>query len=222
MATFDDLNDRQRAILGLLLKQGKSYEEIAALLKSDASAVQARAHEAVAALGPDSPDIGEENRGELADYLLGQQSASRRAATREYLGDSKEGRSWARAVAGALRPLARDELPEIPEEPAEVDAAFDALRGRMARQEEVQRGSQLGTKLLIGGAAVLVAIVVMVALGVFSGDDEPKSKTSTITRTVATTPRETPSVILRGTLAPPKGSASNAAGETAIVLYRST
>jgi len=124
MATLQDLNDRQRAVLGLLLKQGRSYDEIAALLKSDASAVQARAHEAVRALGPVTPDIGDDRRREVADYLLGQQSASRRAATREYLGDSAAGRGWARSVAGALRPLAGDTLPDVPAEPQEVDQAF--------------------------------------------------------------------------------------------------
>ena len=221
MATFDDLDDRQRALLQLLLKQGKSYDEIAALLKSDASAVQARAHAAVAALGPASPDIGAEHRGELADYLLGQQSASRRAATREYLEDSADGRGWARAVAGSLRPLAGDTLPDVPEEPAEVDEAFQALRGRMARQEEVQRSGQLGTKILFGAAGLIVAIVLIVALGVF-GDDEPKPTTSTVTRTAATTPSETPQIILQARLRPPEGSSAGGAGETAIVRYAST
>src|ERR1044072_3214814 len=102
MAGLDTLNDLQRATLQLLLKQGKSYDEIAALLKTDPSAVQSRAHEAVAALGPSKPDIGEDRRREIADYLLGQQTASRRAATRAYLEDSADGRTWSRAVAGAL------------------------------------------------------------------------------------------------------------------------
>jgi hypothetical protein len=223
MASFDDLDDRQRALLQLLLKQGKSYDEIAALLKSDGSAVQARAHTAVSALGPEAPDIGADRRGELADYLLGQQSASRRAATREYLEDSADGRAWARAVGAALRPLAGDDLPEIPEEPAEVDEAFRALRGRMARQEEVQRSDQLGTKILFGAAGLIVAIVLIVALGVFDGDD-PKPRTSTVTRTAATatTPRETPQIILHAVLRPPDGSDSDAGGETAIVRYASS
>ncbi|MBA3748252.1 MAG: hypothetical protein H0W96_12290, partial [Solirubrobacterales bacterium] len=85
MATVDDLTAPQRATLQLLLKQGKSYDEIAELLKSSSSSVQARAHEAVAALGPEDPDISADRRSEIADYLLGQQAASQRAATREYL-----------------------------------------------------------------------------------------------------------------------------------------
>jgi len=204
MATLQDLNDRQRAILGLLLKQGKSYDEIAALLKSDASAVQARAQEAVAALAPGGPDVGADRRSEVADYLLGQQTASRRAATREYLDDSADGRSYARTVAGALRPLAGDSLPDVPAEPAEVDQAFDALDRRTARQEQVQRSSQLGAKLLYGAVGLVVAIVLIVALGVFDGDDGgDKPTTSTVTRT---TPEETPVAIAEGTMRPPAGS----------------
>lgn len=219
MAGLDSLNDLQRATLQLLLKQGKSYDEIAALLKTDPSAVQSRAHEAVGALGPAAPDIGDDRRREIADYLLGQQTASRRAATREYLVDSADGRTWARAVAGALRPMAGDELPEIPAEPAEVDEAFEALDKRTARQAQVERGSQLGTKIIFGAAGLLVAIVLILVLGVFNGDDEPKPKTQTVTRTAATVPTEQPRVVLRGILKPPSGSSSRASGETAIVTY---
>lgn len=220
MATFDDLDDRQRAVLQLLLKQGKSYDGIAALLKSDPSAVQGRAHAAVSALGPAEPGIGPDRTHELADYLLGQQSASRRAATREYLEASADGRAWARSVAGALRPHAAGGLPEIPEEPAEVDQAFEALRGRMVRQEEVQRSSQLGTKILFGAAGLIVAIVLIVALGIFGGGDDPESTTSTVTRTAPTAPRETPQIILEGRLRPREGGEGTA--EVAIVRYAST
>ena len=220
MASLDSLNDLQRATLQLLLKQGKSYDEIAALLKTSSSAIQSRAHDAVAAIGPASPDIGDDRRREVADYLLGQQTASRRAATREYLEDSADGRSWARAVAGALRPMAGDDLPEIPAEPAEVDEAFEALDKRAARQEEVQRSSQLGTMIIFGALGLLVAIVLIIVLGVFDGDEEPKAKTATATRTARTTPTEQPRVVLQGDLRPPRGSGSKASGETAIVNYQ--
>lgn len=220
MASLDSLTDLQRATLQLLLKQGKSYDEIAALLKTSSSAIQTRAHEAISAVGPANPDIGDDRRNEIADYLLGQQTASRRAATREYLEDSADGRAWARAVAGSLRPMAGDDLPEIPSEPAEVDQAFEALDKRVARQEEVQRGSQLGTMIIFGAAGLIVAIALIIALGVFDGDDEPKAKTTTTTRTARTTPSEQPRVVLQGALRPPRGSSSKASGETAIVNYQ--
>lgn len=222
MATLRDLNDRQRATLQLLLKQGKSYDEIAGLLRLNTSAVQGRAHEAVAALGPRRPDIGDDRRHEIADYLLGQQTASGRAATREYLEDSGDGRGWARAVAGALRPIGGDGLPEIPAEPAEVDEAFEALDRRTARQEEVRRDSQLGTKILFGVVGLAVAIVLIVVLGVFDSNS-PKPKTTTVTRTAPTdtTPAGAPQLVLQGTMRPPKGSHSGASAETAIVRYAS-
>jgi hypothetical protein len=219
MASLDSLTDLQRATLQLLLKQGKSYDEIAALLKTSSSAIQSRAHEAVGALGPRTPDIGDDRRHEVTDYLLGQQTASRRAATREYLEDSAGGRGWARAVAGALRPMAGDDLPEIPAEPAEVDEAFEALDKRTARQEEVQRGAQVGTMIIFGAVGLLIAIVLIIVLGVFDGQEEPQAKTATVTRTARTTPAEQPRVVLQGTLKPPRGSDSKASGETAIVNY---
>jgi hypothetical protein len=220
MAGLDSLNDLQRATLQLLLKQGKSYDEIAALLKTDPGAIQSRAHEAVGALVPAKPDIGEDRRREIADYLLGQQSASRRAATREYLEDSADGRHWARAVAGALRPIAGDGLPEIPAEPAEVDQAFEALDKRAARRQEVQRSSQLGTKILFGALGLLIAIVLVLVLGVFNNDDPAKPKIPTVTRAANTTPKEQPRVVLQGALRPPSGSSSKASGETAIINYK--
>ena len=98
MASLDSLSDGQRAVLQLLLRQNKSYDDLASLLKTDVDAVRARARGAVAAIGPDPAGIDEDRRDEIADYLLGQQSASRRAATREYLeGSAGRPRLGARA-----------------------------------------------------------------------------------------------------------------------------
>src|SRR4051794_41915608 len=125
MATLDQLPPDQRAVLQLLLKQGKSYGDIAGLLRIEPTAVQARAHDALDALGPDeTAGLTGARQDEIADYLLGQQSASERAATREFLEGSAGGRAWARVVAAELRPLAGDTLPEIPAEGVELDAAF--------------------------------------------------------------------------------------------------
>ena len=131
MAGLDSLNDLQRATLQLLLKQGKSYDEIAALLKTNASAVQSRAHEAVAALGPASPDIGEDRRNEVTDYLLGQQGASRRAATREYLEDSADGRSWARPSPARCAPSRATACPRS--RPSPPRSTRRSRRSRSAR-----------------------------------------------------------------------------------------
>ena len=218
MPSLEDLTAPQRAILQLLLKQGKSYDEIATLLKSSASSIQGRAREAIAALGPEKPQIGSDRHSEIADYLLGQQGASRRAATREYLEASAPGRAWARAVAGELRPIAGDSLPEIPAEPAEVDQAFEAMRSRARRQEEVQKSSQLGTRLLFGAAGLVVAIVLIVVLGVFSGDDGG-SDTPTETTVTRTTPTEDPVAVAEGTLRAADGADGSPSGQMGIIQY---
>ena len=151
-----------------------------ALLKSEPSKIRARARGAVAAVGPDPSEIESERRDEIADYLLGQQTASQRAATREYLEGSAAGRTWARAAAAALAPLGGDSLPDIPAEREEVAEAFDALDRRTARQAEVKRSSQLGTKLLLGGVGVIVGIAIILALNLGDGD-EPDTTAATTT-----------------------------------------
>ena len=115
MSPVDALPPAQRAALQLLLQQGRSYAEIGELLKISPEAVRDRAHAGLAALGPDAGRLAAGRRGELSDYLLGQQDGPERDDTRAFLAGSAAGRAWARAVSGELRPLARDPLPEIPD-----------------------------------------------------------------------------------------------------------
>lgn len=223
MASLDSLSDGQRAVLQLLLRQNKSYDDLAGLLKTDLDAVRARARGAVSALGPDPAGIDADRRDEIADYLLGQQSASRRAATREYLEGSAAGRSWARKVAAGLSPLAPEgDLPDIPAEREEVSEAFDALDRRAARQVEVQKSSQLGGRLIAAGIGVALAIVIILALSL-GGDDDPEATATTpagTTSTQATTPTgDVFEVKAQGTLRPPEGSDLDARGEVAIVHF---
>ena len=223
MASLDSLSDGQRAVLQLLLRQDKSYDELASLLKTDLDSVRARARGAVVALGPDPAGIDEDRRDEIADYMLGQQSASRRAATREYLQGSAPGRSWARAVANALSPLANGELPEVPAEREEVAEAFDALDRRAARQVEVKKSSQLGSRLIAAGIGVVLAVAVILALSLGGEDDEPGSAATTPSPT-ATTQATTPTgdvfeVKAQGMLRAPNASESDAKGEVAIVHF---
>jgi hypothetical protein len=221
MGSIDSLTDQQRAILQLLLKQGKSYEEIAALLRSDTSAVQARAHESVAALGPARPDIGADRRREVADYLLGQQIASRRAATLEYLDDSADGRTWARAVASALRPIGGSAVAEVP---ADLTTPAEAPEGAKPGRTAAGKGSsQLGNRLFVGALGVLVAIALILIFHIYpKSSNDDKVATTTVTRTAPGVPKETPQVIATATLRPPKGSASPWSGEAGIIRYQST
>jgi hypothetical protein len=173
MARIDDLKPDQRAALQLLVQQGRSYDDIASLLRIDQSAVRERAHAALDALGPeDVAGLSLEDQDEVADYLLGQQSASQRAATRDFLERSAPGRAWARVVAGELRPLAGDNLPEIPAEAAEVDEAFDALDRRTVHRERVERSSRVGGAILIAAAVIALFGLVWLGISVLSGDDD--------------------------------------------------
>lgn len=170
MASLDSLPADQRAVLQLLLKQGKSYDDLSGLLRIDPAAVRDRAHAGLAALGPEGAGLPADRRAEISDYLLSQQSASARAATREYLGGSAAGRAWARTTAAQLRPLAGDSLPDVPAEGTEVAEAFDALEARTARRQEVQRSSRRGGLILLAGLGVLLAVGLILLIG--GGDDD--------------------------------------------------
>src|SRR3954468_17665390 len=100
MARLDDLPAAHRAVLQLLLKQGKTYEDLATLLKTGPDAVRARALNALDDLGPTGGTaLGDDEQDEISDYLLGQQSASARASTRQMLETNADARAWARVVA---------------------------------------------------------------------------------------------------------------------------
>lgn len=176
MAGVEQLPPDQRAVLQLLLKQGRSYDDLSSVLRMDAESVRDRAHLALETLGPDT-DLSDDRLDEVADYLLGQQPASARAQTREFLAGSASGRAWARVVAGELRPLAPDGgLPEIPAEDEEVDEAFDALEARRERRQDVEHSSRLGGILLLAGLGVALAVVIVLLIS-GGGDDAEEGDT---------------------------------------------
>jgi hypothetical protein len=175
MSRLDELPADQKAVLQLLLKQGKSYGELAGLLRIDETAVRERALDALEGVGPEIPaGLNPSRQDEVGDYLLGQQSAAEAATTRTFLEGSAPGRSWAREVAEQLEPVAREPLPEIPGERAGRDGdGRDGDAGRAApAQPAGPRSSRLGGLLLLGGVAVAAVIVILVLL--LSGNDDNK------------------------------------------------
>lgn len=207
MPGLDSLPADQRAVLQLLLKQGKSYGDLAGLLRISEDAVRDRAHHALDGLGtPDGSGLTEHRRDEIGDYLLGQQSASQRAGTRAYLEGSGPARAWARAVSTELRPLAGDDLPDIPADPAEVDEAFDALDARRTARATQERSSRMGGILLLVGLGVAVAVVLVLVL---SGGSDNKDAAAVSTPTVpATTATTATQVLAQINLTPPGGGNS--------------
>src|SRR3712207_980180 len=107
---LDALAPDQRAVVQLVLQQGRSYADLAGMLGIDESAVRQRAHNGLAALGGGSAPSG---AGEVTDFLLGQQTVSEREATREQLSSEPSLRDWAARVVADLRELS-DDLPELP------------------------------------------------------------------------------------------------------------
>lgn len=202
MSEFDALPPDRRAAVELLLKQRRTYAELADLLGVDAEAVRARAHGALEALAPETgPALDPGRRAQVADYLLGQQDVEEREATREYLSESPGARAWARSVAAVLRPIAPDAVPEV-SQPAPVPRPED--KRRLAPYEvgpEVEaRASRLGGALLLAGAAIVVAVVVILLVG--GGDEERDANRLATTPTAPATQPQTTQPVAEITLGP--------------------
>ena len=217
MPRIDELPADRRAVLQLLLKQGKSYDDLAALLRIEPAAVRERARDALDLLGPAAgSNLDPDEQDEIADYLLGQQSATQRASTRELLEVSAPGRAWARVVSGELRPMSGDNLPEIPAERAEVDEAFGALEARKVARERQAKSSRLGGVLLLAAIGLAVAFLIVFVL---SGDDDEGGNTGETPTTQTTTATGDQEVLGQVNLNPVEGSPSEKA-LAAVTLVR--
>jgi hypothetical protein len=114
MSPLQALAPDQRAILELLLRQGRSYGELSELLGLPEDGVRTRAHAALAALVPDRrAPVGED--GAVADWLLGQQDEADAGRTRESVAAIPAWRAWAAEVAGRLGDVEGARLPAIPD-----------------------------------------------------------------------------------------------------------
>lgn len=211
MPEFESLPADQRAALQLLLTQGQTYAQLADLLRIEPAAVRQRAVSGLTALGPAAGSrLDPEVRGQLSDYLLGQQSVSEREATRDRLSGSPAARAWARAVAGELRPVAGGALPEIPEGglgpeplPRPTAPSFDDDEPRFRGDEAPvgdddslapyahrpdiapRRSSRVGGALLLGGLGVIIAVVAILLI-TSGGDDNKKKSPSTLSTNPST------------------------------------
>jgi hypothetical protein len=177
VATFDQLSAEQRAILELILQRGQSYDQLSDTLGMPENRVRELAREALVGLAPITARRVEEDwRGQLADYLLGQQSGPESTATRGHLRRSEAARSWARSLLDSLDGLYGDGLPTIP----------DAERGRQrakapgSAQAPARRlGPQVGQavrrrRLLVAGGVLAVILfgLLLWPVGLLTGDDD--------------------------------------------------
>src|SRR5215212_1222828 len=131
MATFDQLPAEQRAILELVIQRRQSYGDLADMLGMPTARVRQLAREALVELSSRSAArVDEDWRGQVADYLLGQQTGPEGTATRGHLKRSEPARLWALSLLDSLDHLYDErDLPVIPE----GDAA--TVRGRERGRE---------------------------------------------------------------------------------------
>jgi hypothetical protein len=184
MATFDQLSAEKRAIVELVLRQGKGYEELAGMLGMPETRVRELARDALVELAPVSAARVEEDwRGQLADYVLGQQAGPEVTATRGHLRRSEPARTWARSLLDSLEQLYQNgSMPAIPD-------GDRGVRQRAARRTAAAPGAPAAAgahgdavrrRRLLAAAGALAALVLVAVLvwpiGVLTGDDEPAAE----------------------------------------------
>jgi hypothetical protein len=235
MASLETLPPDQRAVLELVLRRGRSYEQIAELLSIDRAGVRERALAALDALGPQT-GVPSERRALITDYLLGALPGRVANDVRDHLAGSPSERAWARVVASELQPLASEPLPEIPvaaaareEAPEPSPAAApdsDPAPKRPVRKPRPprERGAGAGgprvsrtggAVLLAAGAAIVIAVVLVLVLS-GGGSKKPAAAASRSTTGAATTPKTTgttPKVVAQINLNPPSGGAAKGIAE---------
>src|SRR4051812_21912675 len=138
---LDRLAPDQRAAVELVLRQGRSYGELANVLGLPEDTIRARTRGGLEALAPDLPPPP--RAGEVADWLLGQQAEAHAARTRELVAGDPATRRWAETVAEPLRELAGDALPAVPSAPERPPRGVNGAGGRGAAPAR-RRGARRG------------------------------------------------------------------------------
>jgi hypothetical protein len=223
MSRLDDLPPDQRATLSLLLRRGKSYAEVAAMLEIDEHAVHDRAHAALAVLAArQARELTAAQREEVGDYLLGQRAGvAERLATRTYLDGSPQARAWATALAEELEPLAGALLPGIPNgaSPAAPPAAVvptavgttGSTAPRPPRAAQLRSASPARIRGALLLAVIVAAIVVAIVLLTGGGGSSSNSASSggggkTTSSSATSTQKSQAKEDKRITLTPPDAS----------------
>jgi anti-sigma-K factor RskA/sigma-70-like protein len=136
MATFDQLPAEQRAILELVVGRGQTYDELSGMLGMPPARVRELAREALGDLAPaTAARVDADWRGQIADYVLGQQTGPEATATRGHFKRSEPARAWAYSLLDSLGHLyPNGAMPEIPE--ADGSAPAEAPPAPPPRAEE--------------------------------------------------------------------------------------
>ena len=232
MATFDQLAEDQRAIIEIVLRQGRSYEQIGEMLDLPPSRVRELARDALAELAPFTADfVDPQWRGQLADYVLGQQTGPEAQATRGHLKRSEPGRIWAYSLLDALDEFYADgDRPEIPVgetgarsrrergaaavagaaaangEATDAPAATAAPRRSGGGLSPAAQTALKRRRVLAGvGIVAVIALLVFGATQLFGGSDNSKKSSttaSTSTGTSANQSNQNGQIVAQAVLAP--------------------
>ena len=185
MATFEQLSPEQRAIVELVLRQGKTYGELSDMLNLPEGRVRELARDALVDLAPVSArGVEEDWRGQLADYVLGQQSGPEATATKGHLRRSEAARSWARSLLDSLEQLYENgSVPAIPEGERGRRAAAPAAREPRAAGTTGGGLAPIADRRWLLPAAGALALLLLLAvlvwpIGVLTGDDDKSTADS--------------------------------------------
>ena len=212
MTPLDTLAPDQRAVLELVLRQGRSYGELSELLAIPERDVRARADAGLRALAGE-PAAGVDS-GRIADWLLGQQPDADAERTRAAVARSPEAREWAAAAADRLGELG-GAMPSVPaaddaarrrrrpsrdDAPAPARCATTTTRAAPRPREQLAaaaRSSRLGGAILIGVVALLVAGTLL-WIFVLRDDEEEPAATPPATPTATAGAQEGNDIVLQG------------------------
>lgn len=232
MTSIASLPADQRAVLELVLRRGRTYDEIAELLSIDRAGVRQRALAAFDALGPKTR-VPASRRALIADYLLEALPNGVADEVRDHLQASATERAWARAVASELEELAERPLPEIPTngrspqkkvgagkqssraqkqraKPTRAEVPVGAALSNGTPRERPRGGSRVGGAVLLGVAAA-VAVALVLVFVVFSGGSGHKHPARAVHHggtTSHTTSASSPKILSQVNLLPPSGAKS--------------
>ncbi|HEX4718022.1 MAG TPA: anti-sigma factor [Thermoleophilaceae bacterium] len=231
MATFDQLAEDQRAIIEIVLRQDRSYEEIGEMLDLPPARVRELAREALANLAPSTAEfVDPQWRGQVADYILGQQAGPEAQATRGHLKRSEPARIWAYSLLDALdgfypdgkrpaipvgeaggRPRSRERAAasngDADAAPATTPAAASrrGLGGSSGALSSAAQSALLRRRILAGlGIVVVLALLIFGGIKLFGGSDNSKktSASSGTNTTPTSTQGQQGQVVAQAVLAP--------------------
>jgi hypothetical protein len=182
MATFDQLTDEQRAIVELVLQQDKGYDELADLLGMPEQRVRELARNALVELAPiTARGVEEDWRGQLADYVLGQQAGPEATATRGHLRRSEAARAWAQSLLDALEQLyPNGDLPAIPASERARERG-SILRPGTSDPAATTAGETIKRRRILAAAGVVALVLIGVLVwpvGLLTGGDDEEGRAS--------------------------------------------